>query len=79
MAMRPGLTGYWRLQPEAAALEDAAAWDLWYLRNYSIWTDLFLLFKTASTSIRRKNGRGRDSLRRWESEPLIRKPLGHKV
>jgi lipopolysaccharide/colanic/teichoic acid biosynthesis glycosyltransferase len=65
MAMRPGLTGYWRLLPKGATLDETAAWDLWYLRNYSIWTDLYLLFQTARAVVAPRGSLRRD-LRRWE-------------
>lgn len=75
VAMRPGLTGYWRLLPEDATLEKAAAWDLWYLRNYSIWTDLFLLFKTGWAAFNKQGRLGPASVRRWEVEVPSEKPM----
>jgi len=48
--MRPGLSGWAQVNyPYGASLEDAAnklSYDLYYLRNFSFWLDLLILFKT---------------------------------
>ncbi len=76
MAIRPGLTGYWRLLPDDATLDETAAWDLWYLRNYSIWTDLFLLFRTGRAALRERRGQRHDAVRRWDAEAPVIEPVG---
>ena len=48
--MRPGLSGWAQVNyPYGASLEDATnklSYDLYYLRNFSLWLDLLILFKT---------------------------------
>jgi len=48
--MRPGLSGWAQVNyPYGASVEDAAnklSYDLYYLRNFSFWIDLLILFKT---------------------------------
>ena len=62
-AVRPGLTGPWRLSGLGASLEDQATEDLTYVRNYTIWEDLRIIWE----SLRRIHRDGRlDPLGRWE-------------
>jgi lipopolysaccharide/colanic/teichoic acid biosynthesis glycosyltransferase len=42
-AVKPGLTGPWRLSGPGASLEDQALQDLTYVRNYNIWEDVRIL------------------------------------
>jgi exopolysaccharide biosynthesis polyprenyl glycosylphosphotransferase len=48
--MRPGLSGWAQVNyPYGASVEDAAnklSYDLYYMRNFSCWLDLLILFKT---------------------------------
>jgi exopolysaccharide biosynthesis polyprenyl glycosylphosphotransferase len=48
--LRPGLSGWAQVNfPYGASVEDAAnklSYDLYYLRNFSFWLDLLILFKT---------------------------------
>jgi exopolysaccharide biosynthesis polyprenyl glycosylphosphotransferase len=48
--IRPGLSGWAQVNyPYGASVEDAAnklSYDLYYLRNFSIWLDFLILFKT---------------------------------
>ena len=48
--MRPGLSGWAQVNyPYGASVEDAAnklSYDLYYLRNFSFWLDLLIMFKT---------------------------------
>ena len=48
--MKPGLSGWAQVNyPYGASIEDAAnklSYDLYYLRNFSFWFDLLILFKT---------------------------------
>ena len=48
--MRPGLSGWAQVNyPYGASVEDAAnklSYDLYYLRNFSFWLDMLVLFKT---------------------------------
>lgn len=47
-AMKPGLTGPWRLIPGEAELNghQQVSQDIWYVRNYTIWQDLFICWQT---------------------------------
>jgi exopolysaccharide biosynthesis polyprenyl glycosylphosphotransferase len=54
-AIPPGITGWWQVEgrsdrPMHLHTED----DLYYVKNYSIWLDLLILFKTAGVVIRGK-------------------------
>jgi undecaprenyl-phosphate galactose phosphotransferase len=45
--MRPGITGLWQVSGRSSTtFLDRAAFDEWYVRNWSIWLDIVILFKT---------------------------------
>jgi lipopolysaccharide/colanic/teichoic acid biosynthesis glycosyltransferase len=46
-AVSPGLTGPWRISGPRASMEDQMLQDLAYVRNYSIWEDLRILWRSA--------------------------------
>jgi lipopolysaccharide/colanic/teichoic acid biosynthesis glycosyltransferase len=46
-ALPPGLTGPWRLSGPEATIEQQMLQDLGYVRNYSIWEDLRILWRSA--------------------------------
>jgi Undecaprenyl-phosphate galactose phosphotransferase WbaP len=47
-AATPGLTGLWQVSGRSdRSYEERRELDLYYLRNWSPWLDLFILFKTA--------------------------------
>jgi lipopolysaccharide/colanic/teichoic acid biosynthesis glycosyltransferase len=54
--MRPGLSGWAQVcAPYAASVEEAElklSYDLFYLRNWSAWLDLLILFKTVKTVLK---------------------------
>jgi lipopolysaccharide/colanic/teichoic acid biosynthesis glycosyltransferase len=60
-AIKPGLTGSWRLSGRHASREEQALQDLGYVRNYSIWEDFRILW----VSVIRLLG-SRADLVRWE-------------
>jgi len=46
--VRPGLTGLWQVMVRAeGGLEEQQRFDTYYIRNWSIWMDLYLLARTA--------------------------------
>ncbi|HKW76834.1 MAG TPA: sugar transferase [Terriglobales bacterium] len=55
--MKPGLTGHWQVNGWAAVeYEQRVAMDRWYVENWSLLTDLTILFKTPLRVLR---GKGR--------------------
>ena len=64
-AAKPGLTGPWRLSGPETSLEHQSILDLAYVRNYSIWEDLRILYQ----SVRRLRGAAQlNGLARWYDE-----------
>lgn len=54
--VRPGLTGLWQVMVRSeGGIEEQEAYDSYYIRNWSLWMDLYVLGKTLSAVIR---GRG---------------------
>ena len=54
--MRPGLSGWAQVcAPYAASIEDSElklSYDLYYLKNFSTWLDLIILFRTVKTVLK---------------------------
>ena len=47
-AVRPGLTGLWQVSGRnETSFKQRVFWDSWYIRNWSLWYDIVILFKTA--------------------------------
>jgi lipopolysaccharide/colanic/teichoic acid biosynthesis glycosyltransferase len=59
LTVRPGLTGQWSVRP-AAGLDEEMELSLFYIRNYTIWLDLEVVFRAA---IRLLSRSGRDEPR----------------
>ena len=54
--VRPGITGLWQVAARGVAdVEAQEAWDTHYIRNWSLWLDLYILGRTVSTVL---SGRG---------------------
>jgi hypothetical protein len=66
-AMRPGLTGLWRLLGHELPVEERVALDLYYIRNYTVSLDVQILLHTVRGLLRRAIRRP-DGLARWEPE-----------
>ncbi len=46
-AVRPGLTGLWQVSGRnETSFERRVYWDGWYIRNWSLWYDIVIFFKT---------------------------------
>ena len=60
-AVKPGLTGWAQVSyTYGASVEDALEklqYDLFYIKNFSISLDLFILFETMKTVVLRRGGR----------------------
>lgn len=65
--VKPGLTGPWRLLGPDATLAEQMLHDLVYVRNYSIWEDLRILWQTGPNAV---TGRSSDILARWQAHAI---------
>lgn len=46
-AVRPGITGFWQVNGRSdTTYDERVAMDSWYVRNWSVWLDLMILFRT---------------------------------
>jgi len=53
--VRPGITGYWQVSGRSDVDYDSRVqMDSWYVRNWSFWQDVVLLFKTIWVVLERK-------------------------
>jgi len=59
LTVRPGLTGFWAVRP-AASLDEEMEQSLFYIRNYTIWLDVEVLFRA---TLRLLSGNGRQEER----------------
>ena len=47
LLVRPGLTGLWRISGHSHTdYEHRVQFDSWYVRNWSLWADIIILFRT---------------------------------
>ena len=47
ISVKPGITGYWQVNGRSdVTFEGRLRMDDWYIRNWSVWIDMVLLFKT---------------------------------
>lgn len=52
---RPGITGFWQVSGRSAiSFKDRLMMDCWYVRNWSVWIDFYLLLKTVEIVVMRK-------------------------
>ncbi|TXT48998.1 MAG: Undecaprenyl-phosphate galactose phosphotransferase [Spirochaetes bacterium] len=48
-SVHPGVSGYWQVSGRSETdYEERVALDLYYIRSWSVWLDLYIAFKTAS-------------------------------
>lgn len=54
--MLPGITGMWQVEKRSeGGLEDREEMDTYYIRNWSLWLDIYILCRTFPTVL---SGRG---------------------
>jgi len=52
--VRPGLTGLWQVSGRNnTSFEERAAFDQYYIHNWSVWLDIYILLRTVLVVIRR--------------------------
>jgi undecaprenyl-phosphate galactose phosphotransferase len=52
----PGLTGLWQVSGRSnTTFADRIAFDVWYVKNWTLWIDIAILFKTISVVTQRKD------------------------
>lgn len=53
--VRPGLTGLWQVRcRNSGVYEFRIFWDMYYIRNWCIWLDLYLIMRTIKTVLMRE-------------------------
>jgi lipopolysaccharide/colanic/teichoic acid biosynthesis glycosyltransferase len=53
--MRPGITGLWQVMVRSEGeIEDQQSFDTYYLRNWSVWLDIFVLGRTLGAVLSRR-------------------------
>jgi lipopolysaccharide/colanic/teichoic acid biosynthesis glycosyltransferase len=53
LTVRPGITGLWQVSGRAnLSYEEKVQLDMYYIRNYSIWLDLQVLYRTISVVLK---------------------------
>jgi lipopolysaccharide/colanic/teichoic acid biosynthesis glycosyltransferase len=62
----PGLTGPWRLVRPGASVEECVAEDVWWVRRWSVWQHLIVLWRTAFRYSWPRRGAVAAALARWE-------------
>ncbi len=54
-SVRPGLTGLWQVRCRNSGVYDLRIyWDMYYIRNWSVWLDLYLIMRTIKTVLLRE-------------------------
>ncbi len=54
-SVRPGLTGLWQVSSRSDGVYELRVyWDMYYIRNWSIWLDLYLILRTVKTVLLRE-------------------------
>jgi len=47
LGIRPGITGLWQIRGRSdVSFHKLLRWDIWYIKNWSFWLDLYILFQT---------------------------------
>jgi lipopolysaccharide/colanic/teichoic acid biosynthesis glycosyltransferase len=54
LMVRPGMTGLWQVSGRNDTSYDTRVYlDTWYVKNWSLWYDIAILFKTIKVVLRR--------------------------
>ncbi len=54
-SIKPGLTGFWQISGRSDTnYRDRVAYDIYYLQNWSVWLDLWIIFMTFGSVIKGK-------------------------
>jgi lipopolysaccharide/colanic/teichoic acid biosynthesis glycosyltransferase len=60
--VKPGITGVAQVMGKySTSVEDKLRYDLYYIRNYSIWLDILLLFRTVVVVLDKTKSEGSGS------------------
>jgi undecaprenyl-phosphate galactose phosphotransferase len=55
LAVKPGITGLWQVSGRSDVdFASRVEMDVWYVRNWSIWSDVIILLKTVQVVLGRK-------------------------
>lgn len=55
LAVKPGITGMWQVSGRSEVdFKSRVALDVWYVRNWSLWTDFVILVKTIKVVLKRE-------------------------
>lgn len=55
LAVKPGITGMWQVSGRSEIdFKSRVALDVWYVRNWSLWTDFVILVKTIKVVLKRE-------------------------
>jgi len=55
LGIRPGITGLWQIRGRSdVSFDKLLRWDIWYIKNWSFWLDLYILFQTFPVVLRGK-------------------------
>lgn len=55
LEVRPGITGLWQIRGRSdVSFSRFVKWDIWYIKNWSFWLDMTILFQTFPVVLRGK-------------------------
>jgi exopolysaccharide biosynthesis polyprenyl glycosylphosphotransferase len=55
LGIRPGITGLWQIRGRSdVSFDKLLRWDIWYIKNWSFWLDLYILFQTFPVVVKGK-------------------------
>jgi exopolysaccharide biosynthesis polyprenyl glycosylphosphotransferase len=55
LGIRPGITGLWQIRGRSdVSFNKLLCWDIWYIKNWSFWLDMYILFQTFPVVFRGK-------------------------